>query len=72
MADIGDKSGRSGSFRPLPYSPRRGTVQAAQQQRACMGGRAVRTRVSDGPATNRSGCPCSMLARPPSEARHVG
>jgi hypothetical protein len=43
-------------------SPRRGAYQAAHQKRACKGGRVVPARVSDGPAMDHSGCPCSVAA----------
>jgi hypothetical protein len=56
----GNEWGQSEEHRSFWESPRRGTVQAAQHKRACMGGREVRIRVSDGPVMDRSGCPCSI------------
>ena len=51
--------GQSDQHRSIWESPQRGAFQAACVKRAGMGGRAVRTRDSDGPATDRNGRPCT-------------
>lgn len=53
--------GQSEEHRSFWESPRRGASKAAKSTRACKGGREVRIRVSDGPAMDRSGCPCSIV-----------
>lgn len=53
--------GQSEEHHSFWESPRRGAIQAANHKRACTGGRAVGTWVSDGPATDRSGRPCSTM-----------
>ncbi len=57
----GNESGRSEEHRSFWESPRRGAFQAANHKRACEGGREVRIRVSDDPAMDQSGCPCSTI-----------
>lgn len=63
--------GRSEQHRSFWESPRSGAFKAAQK-RACKGGREVRIRVSDGPVTDRSGCPCSIMVAAGPASNRVG